>query len=668
MARDLLQIHRGSVSDIPILTQGELGFTLDTEDLYIGGLSGNVLLNKKSDYLDIKKEFNVVGDGVVDDTSNFQAAIDYSSSNKKPILIPPNFNILVTSDIYATNNLEILGSGETSKITFVNCRFMSEKDNKRPYDYTQNYINDNLPIGAVDYDGISLTTQANKGTNVLTVNNTIGVTIGDIIHVFNNDLTTWSVLSDSGQVEKWNDPYNYPLGQTEIVKVIGITATTITINKQLLFDMPIGSTVRKNLGVSNVVLNNFKMVFSNGTSYGCRFEHINNSMFVNLVIDDGGINLMNKCYQNKIINCKFHAKTAPAILVYNFSTRNIVTDNTIQYDGGGDGAIIVVMSSSNLVSKNVINGGGTTPESDDGGIYIHARSYGNILENNSVVNCAPNYALYFGCFDNVIQNNMSVSSPTHYQAYYSAKNKISNNVGKGKARGNYYHRSLFAYYSDKLEVNNNIFDLPLNLSNCNYPIIKGNRIEHEVSTIANFGIWVTLPSPITEMVVNDNIIDSPFGQGIRIEKSVTEIVSDIPQSFIMNNRISALTDALYLKNIGYVTIKNNVFKNGDYGIKTAIENPFLTIKDNKFIDCNNGIDFANYNSTRHSNVINNVFENVPLPYVNYAIPSFTIAGGLYGHETYDLTVMPPTRKWVYNNVVSHETGASNWTEVILYTV
>lgn len=44
-ARDLIQIRRGMQADLPQLAQGELGFTLDTEELYVGGTAGNVMVS-----------------------------------------------------------------------------------------------------------------------------------------------------------------------------------------------------------------------------------------------------------------------------------------------------------------------------------------------------------------------------------------------------------------------------------------------------------------------------------------------------------------------------------------------------------------------------------------------------------------------------------------------
>lgn len=52
--RDLIQIRRGNVANLPELAQGELGFCLDEQRLYIGGSSGNVALPNSTDINNLK--------------------------------------------------------------------------------------------------------------------------------------------------------------------------------------------------------------------------------------------------------------------------------------------------------------------------------------------------------------------------------------------------------------------------------------------------------------------------------------------------------------------------------------------------------------------------------------------------------------------------------------
>lgn len=49
MARNVgVQHYRGTLANLPTLLVGELGFTTDTNQLYIGSASGNVLINSSS--------------------------------------------------------------------------------------------------------------------------------------------------------------------------------------------------------------------------------------------------------------------------------------------------------------------------------------------------------------------------------------------------------------------------------------------------------------------------------------------------------------------------------------------------------------------------------------------------------------------------------------------
>lgn len=80
--RDLIQVRGGNAVDRPNFAQRELGFDLDTEELWIGGLSGNVLLNGgKIPFVNVKKPPHgleaLKGNNTAGDSARLQTIIDY---------------------------------------------------------------------------------------------------------------------------------------------------------------------------------------------------------------------------------------------------------------------------------------------------------------------------------------------------------------------------------------------------------------------------------------------------------------------------------------------------------------------------------------------------------------------------------------------------------------
>lgn len=75
--RDMMQVRRGNKQDMPVLAQGELAITLDTEELYVGGLNGNIKVSKK-DSFDVK-DYGATGVDGNDDTAAIQNAINDAS-------------------------------------------------------------------------------------------------------------------------------------------------------------------------------------------------------------------------------------------------------------------------------------------------------------------------------------------------------------------------------------------------------------------------------------------------------------------------------------------------------------------------------------------------------------------------------------------------------------
>src|SRR5690606_22918009 len=98
--RDMMQVYRGMKKDLPNLVQGEFGFALDTNEVFIGGLEGNVnilepvtkaLSSFPIDVLNPPTPLEpLVADGATIETDKFQAIIDYAKEHNLSITIPQN--------------------------------------------------------------------------------------------------------------------------------------------------------------------------------------------------------------------------------------------------------------------------------------------------------------------------------------------------------------------------------------------------------------------------------------------------------------------------------------------------------------------------------------------------------------------------------------------------
>jgi len=68
-------------------------------------------------------DFGCVGDGIVDDTTNFEITLDYCIANKKPLFLTPNYNFAISSifkQIPSNQGFTMFGRGKESKITITN--------------------------------------------------------------------------------------------------------------------------------------------------------------------------------------------------------------------------------------------------------------------------------------------------------------------------------------------------------------------------------------------------------------------------------------------------------------------------------------------------------------------------------------------------------------------
>lgn len=112
--RDLIQIRRGDEADLPTLAQGEMGYTLDTNNLFIGGLNGNVKIGEVpviANYLNLVQNF---GTDSEDWTTAIQTALNENKIVTLPLEIPGMYQngiYRVSGTITLNQNNNLVGEG-----------------------------------------------------------------------------------------------------------------------------------------------------------------------------------------------------------------------------------------------------------------------------------------------------------------------------------------------------------------------------------------------------------------------------------------------------------------------------------------------------------------------------------------------------------------------------
>lgn len=113
--RDLIQMRRGNVANLPALAQGEPAFCLDTEDFYVGGTGGNVKITKTSKLANVLTVEKTGGD-----FNTINAAIDYAKTyctaiNRVAILIGAGvWEEMIT--LIPNPGIDLIGRGKGSTI------------------------------------------------------------------------------------------------------------------------------------------------------------------------------------------------------------------------------------------------------------------------------------------------------------------------------------------------------------------------------------------------------------------------------------------------------------------------------------------------------------------------------------------------------------------------
>lgn len=89
-----IKIRRGNEINLPVLADGELGFTVDTKKLYIGTAEGNALLVAAQTAGDMLKSiYDTDNDGKVDWAEN----VDWGGIQNKPV----SLSVLINPSLWS---------------------------------------------------------------------------------------------------------------------------------------------------------------------------------------------------------------------------------------------------------------------------------------------------------------------------------------------------------------------------------------------------------------------------------------------------------------------------------------------------------------------------------------------------------------------------------------
>lgn len=263
-------------------------------------------------------DFGAVGDGVTNDQPAIMDAISFLSGRLGYVYFPPG-NYLVESPIILPDSCILQGAGvEQSMLTFnlsendLNCISISKSQ-------TANFVN---IISGLD-----------KGSNLITVDDTVGFSVGDYIEIRQQN-GAWDVVPIS-----WAD---YSVGQ--ITKIIDITGYDLTLESELRIDYSseLIPQVRTIIPISNVGIQCIKI------------------KRVDEPLEGSGANI----YLNMAANCYVRGVESDSSVGSHISVNNcanILIDgnyfhHAFTYDGGGTRGYGVTLShhtSECLVTNNI---------------------------------------------------------------------------------------------------------------------------------------------------------------------------------------------------------------------------------------------------------------------------------------------------------------------------
>ena len=431
-------------------------------------------------------DFGAVPNDGNDDLVAVQKCVAATTKAQKACFIPPG-NYLFSGDLWLGSNAILFGEGEKSILTFSKGKIRALKNGNKHFYYTRNYNNERI-AGKVERGVLEKAVQ--KGATSFSVKTDDEFGIGDWIFISNNRKDTWTIL------EKMSKGMDTPahlngsrdvLAKAQIAKITERAGDRITIDRKLDSGYVAGAVVGNHVGARNIRIHDLSIINHSEKGHAIVFEQPFNAQFRNLSIETtkgaGGIHLVHYAFRCVVEKCRIKNSGQYAINISNFSSENRVDGNDITFVEGGDCAILVMMySKNNVVSNNTVDCLSKVPQ-NDGGIYIHATSFGNRVLNNDIKGATSAIGAFYGANNNVFKGNSGLNCNTGISLWYAGGNNVfeDNKFRFGDTRRPGKHNGVYVYCSQTSVVGRNLFSGKLDVgclagpkANCSIKNTKPN--------------------------------------------------------------------------------------------------------------------------------------------------------------------------------------------------
>lgn len=497
--RDLIQVRRGNYENLPNLAQGELAYTMDTEELFVGGLNGNVNINKEM-YVNVKK-FGAKGDGINDDSRAIQETIEYCKVNGGSVFIPrTNFFYFIGETIELKSNVNIISDGATLKTEESNFSVLHDKSS------VKNIIIEGLKIEGKQKEG------RGGGDNILPIPTENNHDFG-CIYLGDNNLISENITIKNcsfknrrmgvvvANVESFNienclfESLADPIGVGFQNVDVDVATKNGFISKNILKDYGyLQNDLTHGIYISTESLNTTKNIVVNdniflngvgGFAISMNWGYENIQIYNNMVLDNfgGGINTSQETGRNEVI-------LSENVRMYNNFFKGVRIGFRLQ--GGEVGRV-----------KNIIVENNKMVDVKETAITVYnvtdSKILGNVIEKaiqgnkNSITKFQ--YSERIDIIDNNIFDSVGIGDTTLSAGIYSVGCK------------------------DFIIKNNKIYDVPANGIYFNGMSTEGNQgiLVIENNIFNNYGVTVTnrsgigLAGSVVGAVIKNNVMMNSNG-------------------------------------------------------------------------------------------------------------------------------------------------------------